>query len=78
MQITVLHNRKDKIDPKVQKLESDIRENLTVTCRENFNEYLYNSSLHGLRYVGDRTISRWERYKTNALNCERIVQFQTQ
>lgn len=61
MQISVLHNRKEKLDPKMQTIENEIAENLTVTCRENFNEYLYNSSLHGLRYVGDRTISRLER-----------------
>lgn len=61
MQISVLHKRRDHLDSRMNKLENEIRDNLTVTCRENFNEYLYNSSLHGLRYVGDRTISRLER-----------------
>lgn len=60
MEISVLHNRKKRTDPEMRKLESDIRE--TVSCRENFNEYLNYSSLHGLRYVGDRTISLLERY----------------
>lgn len=62
MQIGVLHNQKEKMNSKVQKLEKDNLRNLTVTCRGNFDDYLYNSSLHGLRYVGDRTISRCERY----------------
>lgn len=61
LQISVLHNRKDRSDQKVQKFENVIGQNMTVTCRDNFNEYLYNSSLHGLRYVGDRTITRLER-----------------
>lgn len=54
-------NKKDKIDSKLHKFEHDIKENLSVSCRDNFNEYLFNSTLHGLRYVGDRTITRVER-----------------
>lgn len=30
-------------------------------CRENFNHYLVNTTLHGLKYVGDRKITRPER-----------------
>lgn len=62
MEISVIHNRKERLDSKLQKIESDIRKDLNVTCRENLNEYLAVSTLHGLRYVGDRTISRCERY----------------
>lgn len=52
----------EKLDlVKIQKFEDDINKSLRVSCRENFNEYLYNSTLHGLRYVGDRTITRVER-----------------
>lgn len=31
------------------------------TCRENFRQYLINTTLHGLKYVGDNTISFFER-----------------
>lgn len=31
-------------------------------CMENINQYLINSTLHGLRYVGDRNISICERF----------------
>lgn len=51
----------DKLNSKIQKFESDIKKSLRVSCRENLNEYLFNSTLHGLRYVGDRTITRIER-----------------
>lgn len=30
--------------------------------KESFHQYLIHSSLHGLKYVGDRTITRIERY----------------
>lgn len=30
--------------------------------RKNLHQYLINSTLHGLKYVGDRTITRFERY----------------
>lgn len=38
------------------------KEKPTNTCSENTNQYLVNSTLHGLRYVGDRNISYFERY----------------
>lgn len=34
----------------------------TNTCHENVEQYLTDSSLHGLRYVGNRKISYFERY----------------
>lgn len=58
---SVIQNRKERLDSRWQAFENDIRRDFNVTCRQNFNEYLNNSSLHGLRYVGDRSISRWER-----------------
>lgn len=30
-------------------------------CRENLDEYLKDSTLHGLKYVGDRTLTIFER-----------------
>lgn len=32
-----------------------------VKCRDNFNQYMSNTTLHGLRYVGDRNLSHIER-----------------
>lgn len=61
VQISVLQNRKEKLSSRIRKFEDDIKRTLNVDCRENLNEYLFNSTLHGLRYVGDRTISRFER-----------------
>lgn len=32
------------------------------SCQENLRQYLLNSTLHGLRYVGERQISTFERF----------------
>lgn len=60
-QISVLQSRRERINSKLKKFEKEVKDTLHVNCRENLNEYLYNSTLHGLRYVGDRSISRFER-----------------
>lgn len=62
MEVGVLNNRKNNIDEKVQKFEKNLEKSLTVSYRDNFNEYLRVSTLHGLRYVGDRTITLFERF----------------
>lgn len=41
--------------------DSETKSNIQLTCQENFNQYLMNSTLHGLRYVGDRSITHFER-----------------
>lgn len=61
LQMGFLRNKKENIDSKLQQFETDIKKNYHVSCRENLNEYLLSSSLHGLRYVGERRISRFER-----------------
>lgn len=33
----------------------------TVTCRTTVDKYLENGSLHGLRYIGDRSLTWFER-----------------
>lgn len=35
------------------------------TCGRSFREYLFNATLHGLKYMGDGTLTLFERYKTN-------------
>lgn len=32
-----------------------------TTCRENFKRYLQNTTLHGLKYLGDDTTTVFER-----------------
>lgn len=63
MQMSIFHSKRDKIDPKLQRYKNDRSDDTeeNISCRENLNEYLFSSTLHGLRYVGDRTISRFER-----------------
>lgn len=61
MQISVIRNKREKFNAKPQKVEQNVKRNLKVLCLGNFNEYLYHSTLHGLKYVGDRKISRLER-----------------
>lgn len=47
-----------------QKKETDVQNNdRAITCNENFRQYLLNSTLHGLRYVGETQISVFERYE---------------
>lgn len=42
-------------------IDDEVKKNVRITCRENFNQYLMNTTLHGLRYVGDRSITPFER-----------------
>lgn len=44
-----------------QKGQEDVEDEETVTCGENMHQYLLNSTLHGLRYVGENQISKFER-----------------
>lgn len=43
-------------------INDEVKETVSVTCRENFYQYLTNTTLHGLRYIGDKTLSILERY----------------
>lgn len=65
MKMGDIDNRKGKLDSKLRKINSEMETSMSVNCRENFSEYLSASTLHGLRYVGDRKISL----------CERLVYF---
>lgn len=47
--------------PQGRPFRSEGRRSVISLCRESFHQYLVNSSLHGLKYVGDRMISRFER-----------------
>lgn len=41
--------------------QTEPRESKFSSCQENFNHFLQNTTLHGLKYIGDRTITRFER-----------------
>lgn len=57
-----LHIQKRRFNLKLQSFGSNVtRKDLNVGCCQNFNDFLNYSTLHGLRYVGYRTISRCER-----------------
>lgn len=53
------------------------RKKIRFMCRENLDEYLKDSTLHGLRYLGDRTLTIFERYITfhisEAISTIRII-----
>lgn len=62
LQINVKKKKKnDKFVSNIQKIDLNIKKVRRVSCQENFNEYLFNSTLHGLKYAGDRKINRLER-----------------
>lgn len=45
-----------------QKVEKEENLSVTKSLNENFNQYLINTTLHGLKYIGDRTITWFERW----------------
>lgn len=62
IKMNVINCRNEKLDYKLHIADVNVENGKNdVTCREILNEYLNNSSLHGLRYVGDRKLSRCER-----------------
>lgn len=53
----------DSIKPNKPNLSSnDIEDEPSVNCFNNIKQYLMNSTLHGLRYVGDAKLSIFERF----------------
>lgn len=54
---------RDKIDlgADLKWFPDDVKQSICSRLRENFNQYLLNTTLHGLKYVGDRKITRLER-----------------
>lgn len=62
LRVDALHTIKRKNDLNIKRLQTDVtRKSWQLRCREHFNEYLLNTTLHGLRYVGDRKCTRSER-----------------
>lgn len=40
--------------------------------RKHFDQYCHDASLHGLRYIGDRTLTWFERYQIRRFFKKRI------
>lgn len=62
----ILYRKKEKKDKTdlnedLRWFTNDVKQSILTRCRENFNQYLLNTTLHGLKYVGDRKITRFER-----------------
>lgn len=61
---SVDRKKKEQPEHSVLSIDSETKKRVALTCQENFNQYLINTTLHGLRYVGDRSITLFERYET--------------
>lgn len=57
MQVSTVNREKSNS----KKDDDEITKDVEITCRESFHQYLLNSTLHGLKYVGDRSLSLFER-----------------
>lgn len=48
--------------------QTKCKRSLFRCCKDNFEQFLLNTTLHGLKYIGDATITRLERYLNS--QCE--------
>lgn len=53
-------NKRGNNETQLKRLSYDERRSRYDSCRENLRQYLMNTTLHGLKYVGDKKISRLE------------------
>lgn len=58
IQVSVIRQRRGVT--RMQRIDSGAK-SFRNTCRENLRQYLVNTTLHGLKYVGDNTITLFER-----------------
>lgn len=71
IQVSVIRHRNTRLlvtPPQLARPES-ATPTCRATCRESFRQYLLNTTLHGLKYVGDGTITlfeRWGKYPKSA------------
>lgn len=57
----VRYKKKQSENKLLPTIDDEVKKTFRITCQENFNQYLVNTTLHGLRYVGDRSITVFER-----------------
>lgn len=62
LQVDALHKRKGKHESYLKHFRTEVKQTFISKLRESCNEYLMDTTLHGLKYVGERKISRLERY----------------
>lgn len=60
LQVGSVHKKRTKNEIQQNFVKKDSKK-LVTTCQANIYQYLLNTTLHGLKYVGDRTITRFER-----------------
>lgn len=60
MEINVIRPRNRLKLPTFSRVDSG-EQTCKATCRQSFRQYLLNTTLHGLKYVGDNTITTVER-----------------
>lgn len=61
LQVDVLHKKKNSSDLHYKHFQSDVKQSFLSRFRESCSQYLLSTTLHGLKYVGDRKITRLER-----------------
>lgn len=66
LQVSVIRPRNSiqtpsKFTPRLSPTDSERSASFKTICRNNLRQYLINSTLHGLKYVGDNTITLFER-----------------
>ncbi|KAG4079926.1 hypothetical protein HA402_006238 [Bradysia odoriphaga] len=60
LKVNAIRHRNFKNTQRLDSLQRDSK-TCETTCNESFRQYLRNTTLHGLKYVGDSTITLFER-----------------
>lgn len=62
LQLEILPGRRKRINElQLIREQNESKRSMFASCGENLHQYLLNSTLHGLKYVADKKIARWER-----------------
>lgn len=61
LHVDTLHQRRGRNQSQQDSLLNENKRSYLGIFKENIHQYALNSSLHGLKYIGDRTITRFER-----------------
>lgn len=61
LHVDTLHQRRGRSQSQQDSLLHENNRSYLRIFKENLHQYAQNSSLHGLKYIGDRIITRFER-----------------
>lgn len=61
MYLSTIRGRRSLNSQNNDNADKNEEENCRMDCRENIVKYLESSSMHGLRYIGDKSLSNCER-----------------